>query len=166
MHTRSRRWKLEAVAVWTLVVMGCATSQYTTPPQGPDEQAVARVFEVYIKGWQSRDWQSTMAVVADDIRVEWPGQPPEVGKTAYGERIRESIAKTQRYTVKDIRLVLVSPTRAQITSTSRREVAGKAPATSAWLFEFEKRGARWLLVKKRNLWYREGNMAPREGRWG
>jgi hypothetical protein len=44
--------------------------RYMTPPQGPDEPAVAQTFEALVQAYGSRDWDGVMAVIAADAQLE------------------------------------------------------------------------------------------------
>lgn len=127
-----------------------AVVQYITRPRSSDEAAAVGAFEALIKAYRSRNWHEVKVRIADDAVFESPERTkgvPAVSKTAYGEVIGPVLADLQRLEVKNAKLVIVSPTRAQITGALTLVVANKQPFRSTHLWELEKRGDRWLLVR-------------------
>jgi hypothetical protein len=158
---------LGALALCGVCLVSCVVSpqrpaaQYSVPPQGPHEQAVAQAFEALVRAYGRQDWDDVMALIADDAQIE-PAVPDAAGssgvdsprvlnKREFGQAIKPIIASIRGYQVESVKLMTVSPTQVQVSGTVTLLMAGRPSVNRDRLWVFEKRGERWLVVRAQYL---------------
>ena len=158
---------LGAIALCGVFLVSCVVSpqrpaaQYSVPPQGPHEQAVAQAFEALVRAYGRQDWDDVMALIADDAQIE-PAEPDAAGpygvdaprvlnKREFGQAIQPIVASMRGYRVENVKLMTVSPTQVQVSGTVTLLVAGRPSLNRDRLWVFEKRGERWLVVRAQYL---------------
>jgi hypothetical protein len=157
---------LGVIALCGVFLVSCAVqrpaAQYSVPPQGANEQAVAQAFEALVRAYDRQDWGNVMALIADDAQIE-PAVPDAAGpsgvdsprvidKGEFGQAIKPIMASMRGYQVENVRLMTVSPTQVQVSGTVTLLMAGRQSLHNRdRLWVFEKRGERWLVVRAQYL---------------
>ena len=157
---------LGALALCGVCLVSCSpqrpAAQYSMPPQGPNEQAVAQAFEALVRAYDRQDWGDVMALIADDAQIE-PAVPDAAGpsgvdslrvlnKHEYGQAIKPIIASMRGYQVENVKLMTVNPTQVLVSGTVTLLMAGQPSLHDRnRLWVFEKRGERWLVVRAQYL---------------
>jgi hypothetical protein len=155
-----------AIALCGVFLVSCSpqrpAAQYSVPPQGPHEQAVAQAFEALVRAYGRQDWGDVMALIADDAQIE-PAVPDAAGpsgvdpprvidKREYGEAIKPIIASMRGYQVENVKLMTVSPTQVLVSGTVTVLMAGQPSLHDRHrLWVFENRGEHWLVVRAQYL---------------
>jgi hypothetical protein len=159
-------WMLVALVLCGLCLVSCSTqrpaAQYSVPPQGPHEQAVAQAFETLVRAYDRQDWDDVMALIADDAQIE-PAVPDTTGpsgvdspkvvnKHEYGQAIKPILASIRGYQVENVRLVTVNPTQVLVSGSVTLLMAGQPSLHNQnRLWVFEQRGDYWLVVRAQYL---------------
>ena len=157
---------LGALALCGVCLVSCSpqrpAAQYSMPPQGPNEQAVAQTFEAFVRAYGRQDWGDVMALIADDAQIE-PAMPdaaspsrvdsPRVlNKHEYGQAIKPILAGMRGYKVENVKLMTVNPTQVLVSGTVTVLMAGQPSLQNRdRLWVFENRGGRWLVVRAQYL---------------
>ena len=159
---------LGALALGGVFLVSCVVhpqrpaAQYSVPPQGPTEQAVAQVFEALVRAYGRQDWGDVMALIADDAQIE-PAVPDAAGpsgvaaprvlnKLEFGQAIKPILARMRGYQVEHVTLTTVNPTQVLVSGTVTVLMAGQPSLQSRErLWVFENRGERWLVVRAQYL---------------
>jgi hypothetical protein len=114
-----------------------------------------QAFEALVAAYGSKNWDGIMAAIADDAKLESraDGSSQTLGKEAYGKAIKPIVADTRSMRVEHTKIKMVSPTQAQVSGTFTIDVAFTDPFSAPRLWERERRGDRWLVVRSghRNL---------------
>jgi hypothetical protein len=157
---------LGTLALGGVCLVSCVVSpqrpaaQYSVPPQGPDEQAVAQAFEALVRAYGRQDWNGVMDVFADDAQIESAapeaagpsGNAPRIlNKREFGQALEPIIASNVGYSAQNVQLRPVSPTQVQVSGTMTLLMAGRPSIHRDRLWVFEKRGERWLVVRAQYL---------------
>jgi hypothetical protein len=158
---------LGTLALCGVFVVSCVVSpqrpaaQYSVSPQGPDEHAVAQAFEALVRAYGRQDWDGVMDFFADDAQIESAApdaagpygvySPRIIDKREFGQAIKPIIASNRGYSVKNVKLMTVSPTQVQVSGTMTLLMAGRPSLNRDRLWVFEKRGERWLVVRAQYL---------------
>jgi hypothetical protein len=157
---------LGALALCGVLLVSCSSqrpaAQYSVPPQGPHEQAVARAFEALVQAYGRQDWGDVMALIADDAQIEpalpdaarpsGVDSPRAIEKREYGESIKPIIASIRGYQVDQVTLMTVSPTQVLVRGSVTLLMAGQPSLHNRHrLWVFENRGERWLVVRAQYL---------------
>jgi hypothetical protein len=157
---------LGTLALYGVFLVSCAMSppwpaaQYSVSPQGPDEHAVAQAFEALVQAYGRQDWDGVMDFFADDAQIEsaapdaggpYGDSPRVINKREFGQAIKPIIASNRGYSVKNVKLMTVSPTQVQVSGTITLLMAGRPSLNRDRLWVFEKRGERWLAVRAQYL---------------
>ena len=157
---------LAAFALCGLFLVSCVSprrpvAEYSVPPQGPDEEAVAQAFEALVRAFGSQDWGDVMALVADDAEIEStvadtspsPGavSPRVIDKVEFGQTLRPMLDGLRGYHVDDVKLVTMSPTQVQVSGAVTLLMVGKPALHRDRKWTFEKRGEDWLVVRAQDL---------------
>jgi hypothetical protein len=159
---------LGAITLCGVFLVSCVVSpqrpaaQYSVPPQGPNEHAVAQAFEALVRAYGRQDWDDVMDFFADDAQIE-PAVPAAAGpsgvdsprvinKREFGQAIKPIIASMRGYQVENVKLMTVSPTQVQVSGTVTLLMAGRPSLHNRdRLWVFENRGERWLVVRAQSL---------------
>jgi hypothetical protein len=139
-----------------------SAAQYSVPPQGPDERAVAQAFEALVRAYGRQDWDGVMDVFADDAQIESAlpeaagpagvSSPRVLNKREFGQALEPIVASNVGYQVEHVKLMTVSPTQVQVSGTVTLLMAGRPSLHNRdRLWVFEKRGERWLVVQAQDL---------------
>ena len=157
---------LGTLALCGVCLVSCVVSpqrsaaQYSVPPQGPDEQAVAQAFEALVRAYGRQDWDGVMDVFADDAQIESAapeaagpsGNAPRIlNKREFGQTLEPIIASNVGYSAQNVQLRTVSPMQVQVSGTMTLLMAGRPSIHRDRLWVFEKRGERWLVVRAQYL---------------
>jgi hypothetical protein len=158
---------LATLALGGIFLVSCVVSpqrpaaQYSVPPQGPDEQAVAQAFEALVRAYGRQDWGGVMDCFADDAQIESTAPdaagpsgvdaPRVLHKHEFGQAIKPIIASNRGYSVQNVKLMTVSPTQVQVSGAVTLLMAGRPALRRDRLWVFEKRGERWLVVQAQYL---------------
>jgi hypothetical protein len=157
---------LGALALCGVFLVSCVVSpqrpaaQYSVPPQGPQEQAVAKAFEALVRAYGRQDWDDGMDFFADDAQIESPDvagpsgvdAPRVINKREFGQAIKPMVASMVGYQVENVKLMTVSPTQVQVSGTVTLLMADRPSITNRdRLWVFENRGGRWLVVRAQYL---------------
>jgi hypothetical protein len=154
---------LGTLALGGVCLVSCVVSpqrpaaQYSVPPQGPDEQAVAQAFEALVRAYGRQDWEGVMDCFADDAQIEATAPdaagpsgvdaPRVLNKREFGQAIKPIIASNRGYSVQNVTLLTVSPARVEVSGTMTLLMADRPSLHRDRLWVFEKRGERWLVVR-------------------
>jgi hypothetical protein len=146
---------------------GCVISpqrpaaQYSVPPRGPDEQAVAQAFEALVRAYGRQDWDGVMDAFADDAQIESTAPdaagpygvdaPRVFNKREFGQAIKPIIASNRGYSVQNVTLMTVSPAQIQVSGAMTLLMADRPSLHRDRLWVFERRGERWLVVRAQYL---------------
>jgi hypothetical protein len=158
--------RLGALALGGVFLVSCVVhpqrpaAQYSVPPQGPTEQAVAQAFDALVRAYGRQDWDDAMDFFADDAQIESPDaagpsgvdSPRVIDKREFGQAIKPMVASMVGYQVEHVTLKTVSPTQVQVSGTVTLLMAGRPSLQHRdrrWVFE--KRGERWLVVRAQYL---------------
>jgi hypothetical protein len=158
---------LGALTLGSIFLVSCVLSpqrpaaQYSVPPRGPDEQAVARAFEALVQAYGRQDWDGVMDNFADDVQVEFTAPdvagpsgvaaPRVLNKLEFGQAIKPIIVSNRGYSVQNVALMTVSPARVEVSGTMTLLTADRPSIHRDRLWVFEKRGERWLVVRAQYL---------------
>ena len=157
---------LGALVLCGVCLVSCSpqrpAAQYSMPPQGPNEQAVAQTFEAFVRAYDRQDWGDVMALIADDAQIEPAvsdvASPSEVDATRvfnkheYGQAIKPILAGIRGYKVENVKLMTVNPTQVLVSGTVTLLMAGQPSLHNRnRLWVFENRGERWLVVRAQYL---------------
>jgi hypothetical protein len=159
---------LGALALCGVCLVSCVVSpqrpaaQYRVPPQGPHEQAVADAFDALVRAFGRQDADDVMDVFADEAQIESAAPeaagpssvdaPRVLTKREYAQALESIIARMVGYQVEDVTLTTVSPTQVQVRGTVTLLLADRSSLHDRdRLWVFEKRGARWLVVRAQYL---------------
>jgi hypothetical protein len=158
---------LGTIALCGVFLASCAVGppgsaiQYSASPRGPDEHAVAQAFDAFVQAYGRQDWDGVMALIADDAQIESAApdearpygvySPRVINKREFGMAIKPIMASNRGYSVKNVKLMTVSPTQVQVSGTMTLLMAGRPSLNRDRLWVFEKRGKRWLVVRAQYL---------------
>jgi hypothetical protein len=158
---------LGALTLGSIFLVSCVVSpqrpaaQYSVPPRGPDEQAVARAFEALVQAYGRQDWGGVMDNFADDVQIEFTAPdvagpsgvaaPRVLNKLEFGQAIKPIIVSNRGYSVQNVALMTVSPARVEVSGTMTLLMADRPSIHRDRLWVFEKRGERWLVVRAQYL---------------
>jgi hypothetical protein len=147
---------LGTLALGGVFLVSCVVSpqrpaaQYSVPPQGPNEQAVAQAFETLVRAYGRQDWDDVMDGFADEAQIESAApdaagpsgvdSPRVVTKHEYGQSIKPILASMRGYLVEHVTLMTVSPTQVQVRGTVTLLMAGRPSLHRDRFWVFEKRG--------------------------
>jgi hypothetical protein len=136
-------------------------AQYSVPPQGPEEQAVAQAFETLVRAYGRQDWDDMMDCYADDAQIESTGSdgagpygvdaPRVLNKEEFGQAIKLVIISNRGYSAQNVSLKTASPGRVEVRGTMTLLMADRPSIHRDRLWVYEKRGKRWLVVRAQYL---------------
>jgi hypothetical protein len=158
---------LGALTLGGIFLVSCVISpqrpaaQYSVPPRGPDEQAVAQAFEALVQAYGRQDWDGVMDYFADDAQIDFTAPdaagpsgvaaPRVLNKLEFGQAIKPIIVSNRGYSVQNVTLMTVSPARVEVSGTMTLLMADRPSIHRDRLWVFEKRGERWLVVRAQYL---------------